>query len=500
MIRFFLIIFFFTNLSCSFDNKTGIWTDASKVAQKPDDDIGILDKNKKIYKKSKTITQVEYDIHCTGTFSVIKRKCGYKISNNQLGAGRPKLERVFTERQIYDSEKSIELGKIIRLDEVFKNPDYGQQYFSSTNNISNNLYNNNKILISKTSKAFKLTKNSKLNTVLYSDNKTISYNEKGSIHVFSTIEDKKVWEFNFYKKSFKKIKKKIYLLVNNNKIFAADNLGYFYALDLKTGKLIWAKNFGIPFRSNIKYKNDKLFLANEDNIIYSINAENGDTNWQFASSATFLKSSYINNILINELNKSILFLNTSGELFSINYDTKYINWVLNFKNYSSSGDTGIFLSKPLVANEEKILITTKTSLLSYDLSTGEKKWTMPLAPELRPIISNENVFLFTKKKLLICLDINTGEIIWSKKVFNQIQNKKIRIKKEKTTGEIKNLIIAGTELHLLTSNGFLLSFNYLNGNIKSFNKISKNGISAEPLFIEGNMFIFDKKNKLLKFN
>ena len=72
----------------------------------------------------------------------------------------------------------------------------------------------------------------------------------------------------------------------------ADNLGYLYAINFKDGSLVWAQNYGIPFRSNVKFVNNDIFLANIDNTIFSINSNSGEQNWQFSTSPTFLKTNF----------------------------------------------------------------------------------------------------------------------------------------------------------------------------------------------------------------
>ena len=61
---------------------------------------------------------------------------------------------------------------------------------------------------------------------------------------------------------------KIQLYLSDNFIYAADNLGYAYSINLKSGKLVWAKNYKIPFRSNIKIENDNIFLINQNNVFF----------------------------------------------------------------------------------------------------------------------------------------------------------------------------------------------------------------------------------------
>ena len=63
----------------------------------------------------------------------------------------------------------------------------------------------------------------------------------------------------------------------------------------------------------------QIFLASQDNVIYSIDSKTGNKNWQYATNLTFLKSDFKNNFAIDEFNKNLFFLNTSGEFYSISY-------------------------------------------------------------------------------------------------------------------------------------------------------------------------------------
>ena len=444
-------------VGCSFDDKTGIWNDASNIP-----------------------------VEISRSDTINKKKVNSRF------------EDVFIDKKIFNEEKELDKNFNFKIENALDNTNWPQEFASNTNNVSNFKYNDNKLLISKSSKLSK-TLGSKYslikNTVLY-NKKIISYDHKGSIFVYSFENKKKILEFNFYKKAFKEYNKKIFLVVNENKIYAADNLGYVYAIDIETRTLIWAKNYGIPFRSNIKFFDGQLFLANQDNIVYSIKAKNGEKNWQLSSSVTFLKSEFKNNIVIDELNNNIIFINTSGELYSLNYLNQRINWVLNFKNFSLKGDTDLFLSQPLAIKDGNLFVSTENSLLSYNLITGSRNWIKPVAPILKPIITKNNVFTFTKNDLLICIDRKTGEIRWSKNIYLSIK----KPKKMRKIGEIFNLSIANDNINLFSHEGYLLSFDFRDGTSNFFGKISKHGISSVPIFSKGNMFLTDGKNKVLKFN
>ena len=64
------------------------------------------------------------------------------------------------------------------------------------------------------------------------------------------------------------IEKKLNLIIDNGVIFVSDNIGFLYAFDYKNNKVIWAKNYKIPFRSNLKISQDKLLASNQNNNLY----------------------------------------------------------------------------------------------------------------------------------------------------------------------------------------------------------------------------------------
>jgi outer membrane protein assembly factor BamB len=451
MKSFILIFVVLIMTSCSFDNKTGIWKDASSI---PVD--------------------------------------GQVVKSVNENDSVSRYEDIFIQDKPFNKEKAKPDNYVFKVDSPIQTQNWLEQYGSKTNNISNFSYSGNNILLSKSSKLSKLT--SSKNIIFYK-NILIGYDQKGRIFFYSLYNKQKEFEYDFYKKSFKNFKKVLYLTTSEDMLYAADNLGYIYAIDIYNKTLVWAKNYGVPFRSNLKVVNGQILVANQDNVIYSINVKTGDKNWQFATSLTFLKSDFNNSFAIDEINKNLFFLNTSGELYSINYGTQNVNWVLNFKNPTLAGDTDLFLSQPIVLKNKNLIISTEKSIINFDFYKGSKKWGFPSNTIIKPILTTDYTFILSKNNLLICIENMTGDVIWSKNIYNNL-DKKFKNK----IGEFYDFKVVNGELYLFTNNGFLLSYNYNDGNLKFIKKISKKGITSEVVFIQDSMFLIDAKNKLLKFN
>jgi len=454
-----LLLIFVTILivSCSFDNKTGIWKDVADISRDN--------------QNPKTIT------------------------DNNINT---KYEDIFIKNKTFNEEvEPLNLFNI-KIDKPIRIENWYEKYAVPTNNISNFFYNGNKILLSRSSKLSKFSTgrlNSNRNVLFYKNN-LISYDHKGTIFIYSLNLNKKIFEYNFYKKNFKSINKKISLIINENVLYAADNLGYLYSLNLDDKSIIWAKNYGIPFRSNLKFANNQIFLANQDNVIYSINSITGNKNWQFATSHTFLKTDFENNFSLDLINNDLLFLNTSGELYSINYFNQKINWVLNFKSSSPAGDVVLFLSQPIVHKDNNLIITTEKKVISYDITTVSKNWDLSAESNFKPIITTNYTYIILRNNLLICLENLSGKVVWSKNIFTNLSNKETK----KNFQSIVDFKLVNNEINIFSKKGYLLSFNSKNGNSNYSSRISKKGISSEVFFLKDYMLFVDNDNKLLKFN
>ena len=113
------------------------------------------------------------------------------------------------------------------------------EFYQGSNNFDNFVYKNlNKLSL----KTKKLSRHTTSDKILYEDGNIIFADQKGNIIVYSIKNKVVIFKYNFYKKNFKKLDK----------------------------KLLWAKNYKIPFRSNLKILKNKLILSNQNNLLIFI--------------------------------------------------------------------------------------------------------------------------------------------------------------------------------------------------------------------------------------
>ena len=441
---FFLV--FILLQSCSFDNKTGIWTDEEKEKrkiykiekeQKQVVDVVNLFSSDSIYSKEKTLT----------------KKISLSNSRKNLSWKMPGLNYQNFLGNIYLSG----------IDNIFLKKKIGKNKFSKSKIISSPL-------------VFE-------NNIIFSDDKgtIFNINQNGEIN----------WKINIYKKIYKKIYKNLVFTIYKNNIYVAANIGFIYSIGLNDGKVIWIKNHGIPIKSNIKIYENKIFLINQDNRIFCLNTKNGSKIWDIRSIPSFIKSQ---NFLSSAISKQgdLVIINSSGDLLKLYVNDGRVVWALNTLESTLAHASDFFESSEIVIVDENIFFSSKSKFFSYNLNTGQINWKQDVSSVGAPIIDGKNIFIITKNGYFVIIEKDTGKIISSTNILKTL-------KKKNQSTRITGFIMGSGKIYSVTSNGYLIVSSPVSGKVEFFRKIGDPVISA-PIINDGKLYILTKNSRILGFN
>ncbi len=440
--RILLILLFsilFTN--CSFDKKSGIWKSEGIISKKEIESL----------KEFKTLSALDQ------TFKKIS-----KIDNN-------------FQFNLYNPIESSKWNDI---------------YYDLTNNFKNFKYDEKNEIIFKSKK---LSKYRIKDPILFQDNHIISSDQKGNLIVFSIKENKIRHKFNFYKKNFKNFEKKLNIIIENEVIFVSDNIGYLYALDYEKNQLLWAKNYKIPFRSNLKIVGNKLIAANQNNDLYFFDKNSGDILKMIPTEESTVKNEFVNNISSNL--KYTIFLNTYGSLYGIDNTSMRIIWFLNLNQSLDLNPSNLFLGSQVIQDKNVSVITSNQFTYIIDSNSGKIKLKKNFASKIKPIIINDYLFSVSNTNLLIATELKNGKIIYSydidKKIANYLDTKKRK-------SDIKDIMIVNNKIMLFLKNSYVLKFS-IKGNLDELYKLPSK-ISSNPMIVNGSLIYLDFKNKISIIN
>ena len=427
----FLIILLITN--CSLDNKSGIWTKSEKI------------------------------------------KVEKKLIINELFKKEESLSKEF------NSNVKIQLKSYL-----------------SNNSFLNNLSNNNgRVNYNGNLKSLSKFKYSTIDNfdelepeIVFEGNNIIFFDNKGTILKFDQFS-KLIWKKNYYKKTEKK-QKPILSFANNQKtLVIVDNIAKYYAINIKTGELLWSKRNSSPFNSQIKIYKDKFFVTDFDNVLKCFSIKDGKELWNVKTETTFIKSQKKLSLVI--LSGKVYFNNSIGDISAVDINSGNLIWQTPTQSSSIYESAFLLKTSDLVANDESILLSNnKNEFFSINANTGVLNWKQKINSNLRPTIVDNLVFTVTMEGFLVVVENSTGNIIRITNVFDRFK------KKKKSKIKPVGFIVGASNIYLTTDNGRLIIIDILSGKSSLILKIDNEKISR-PFILNKNLFIV-KDNAIIKLD
>ena len=336
---------------CSLDTKTGFWTQ-SQIQQEVNDDLEKIFKSEKIlenefnpnlrikinasYKQKPFVNNLinnsgyinfESNFEKMSKFKFKKIK-NFNYINPDLLIGRDDSLIFFNEKgtilKFNQESKLVWKKNIYSKKEIKQNP----LIFFATNN---------KILIAADNIANLYALNYSTGDLLWKNLNTSSFNSEikifkdklflidfeNNLRCISIKNGNELWSFKT-EKSFIKSQRKLSLIVQNGLVIFIDTFGDINALDINSGNLIWQFQttdeniFESAFllkSSRLVSDSETIFISNNNNKFFAINAKNGQIRWQQTINS-YLEPSIIDNLVftISEEGFFIIIDKTNGNI------------------------------------------------------------------------------------------------------------------------------------------------------------------------------------------
>ena len=361
MTKYILFILFIFLSNCSFDTKSGIWTEEKKIEKLAKNVSKILEKK-----------------------SVRKKEFSPNLKINVRKDLFNKSDELLNNLAIKDFNKDI--NKLSR----FK--------FSKIENFD------------------------RFEPELVFDGKNfIFFDDKGSLIKFDD-NFKIVWKKNFYSKQEKK-QKPILTLSSIKKILVVfDNISKFYAVNIDTGNLIWSQTNKNPFNSQIKIKYDKIYSIDMNNILRCISLLDGSEIWKFKSENIFLKSPKRNSIIID--NNRVFINNSVGDIIAINAENGSLLWQTPTQSSTIYENAFNLVLSDLVAQGNSLIFSNnRNEFYSLNLNNGLINWKQEVNSNVRSIFYNDLIFSVSNEGYFFVIDGKNGNIIRITDIFRVFGDK-----------------------------------------------------------------------------
>ncbi len=360
------------------------------------------------------------------------------------------------------------------------------------NSFIDNLSNNNEITnysgnIDKL-KSFKFSKinNFELFTpdLFITKNKNyIFFNGKGDI--FKLSKDLKIlWKTNNYKKKEKKQGQILRFVEFKDSIIVFDSLANYYSLDLKTGKLKWKKINNSPFNSQTKIYENNIFVVDIEDTLRCYSAINGEEIWNYKSETSFIKSTIKSSLIIKD--NKVIFINSLGDINALNLKNGNLLWQTSTQNNPVFEESFSIIYSDIISHEENIYLSNnRNEFFSINTKNGSVNWIKDIGSILRPTAVGKLIFTISSDGFLVILNKLNGQIVRSTNLKKNLKNY------DKDKNNFQGFVIAKDKI-LISQDGKIISVSIKSGQIEKIIKVDGNIISR-PFISNKEMIVVSKK-------
>ncbi len=409
----------------------------------------------------------------------------------------------WSKRNINEERKILNIKQITKKDEILlkeinnnlvinlsnlKKENYPMSYFDNNNGRTN--YNGELKSISR----YKFSKIEKFDEyepeIIINQNNIIFFDNKGTILKFDE-SSKLLWKKNYYTKVEKKLKPLLFLSANQDTLVVVDTIAKYFAIDIKTGDLLWSRYNDSPYNSQIKVFKNKFYVVDANNVLHCYSLKDGKEIWNFKTDKPLIKSQKKNSLIIKKNN--IIFNNSVGDITAVNSETGVLVWQAPTQSKKIYDESMFFKNSDLISAKNSILFSNNNNgFFSLNAESGLLNWKQKINSNVKPVFFNNLIFTVTNEGYLVVMDDQSGNLIRSNYLLSSFKKKKR--KKIKPVG-----FIAGeNNIYLTLNNGRLLVIDIKTGSVDKVLKIDNDKVSS-PI-VQGQNLYVAKNNSIIKLN
>ncbi len=203
------------------------------------------------------------------------------------------------------------------------------------------------------------------------------------------------------------------LAYERGRVFVATGFGVVFALDAKSGEVLWSERIGIPMRVPPTVRGGRLFVVTVDNNLIALDARDGKTLWTHAGAQE--TASLLGGASPAEDSGIVVVPYTSGELFALRVDTGRVIWQENLasiRRTDAVASLAHIRGRPIIDRGRVIAISHAGVMAAIDLRTGRRVWTREIGGAESPWVAGNFIFTITNENELICVSREDGTVRW----------------------------------------------------------------------------------------
>jgi outer membrane protein assembly factor BamB len=273
------------------------------------------------------------------------------------------------------------------------------------------------------------------------------------------------------------------LASDGSRIYATSAFGEVLCIDINSGAVVWRSKFGQPIRSAPTVSNGKLYFSNVANDVYAISTADGSEIWRYQGTGQQASIIASNSPAVSGNYVTIPY--TTGDLLTFETGSGYLAWSDNLVGRSVANTASTIndiAGRPVITDGAVYAIAHSGRLASFNLPSGEERWSVEISGTQTPWIAGDYVFVIAGQRTLAAIARSNGGVRWSTNLPDG--------------GVWAGPVVGGGRLLAISSKGVLASVSPQTGEL-----INKVGVGEEffiaPVIANGTVFLLADDGTLI---
>ncbi len=239
----------------------------------------------------------------------------------------------------------------------------------------------------------------------------------------------------------------------DGRIFATTGFGVVAAFDAGTGTQLWRQTIGSPLRGAPTVAGNRIFVLTQDNQIYALSADKGETLWNVAGTVEVAGLLGAGSPAVALDTVVVGF--SSGELNALRAENGRTVWADALARTGRSTAMAALSdidASPVIDRGRVYAIGHGGRMAALELATGQRVWERNFAGTSTPWVAGEFIFVVTIEGEVVCLTRSDGKVRWVLQLPH-FKNAKKKSRPITWAGPVlasEKLLVAGSNKQLVT--------------------------------------------------
>ncbi|MEO1198832.1 MAG: PQQ-binding-like beta-propeller repeat protein [Pseudomonadota bacterium] len=278
------------------------------------------------------------------------------------------------------------------------------------------------------------------------------------------------------------------LAADNGRVFVNTPFGQMVALDLASGRTLWAADLPEPPRGAPTAAGGQVYVVSANNAIYALDQASGDVLWSFDGIPE--RAGLLANASPAVSGSRVVVPFTSGEILAFETDTGTPVWgeqLAGQSRFTAVSGFSDVAARPVISDGVVYAIGVSGRFVATQLESGERLWNTNLSSAHTPAISGDSLFVVTLTGDVVAVDRTTGTPRWETRLTSE--------ERASWAGPL----LAGNALWIGSSTGRLVRIDPVTGQIVSDTEFGT-AINIAPIAAGGVIYILDDDGRVTALN